>query len=119
MLRQVGLRGENRLGVVCESLAAHLEIDIRMDAVGLVAGGGDDLVVRDRFHGWGRAGLEHVRDLRVGQGLSRGLRGKGLILPGVVPEGSDDDGQAQDQPAYDIDLLRVLTRPHNGRGNVS
>ena len=65
---------------------------------------------------WGRAGLEYVRDLSVGQGLSRGLRDVGLTLPGVVPEGSDDDGKAQDHPAYDVDLLAALIRPDNGRG---
>ena len=81
VLGQVGLRGENGLGVVGESLAAYLEIDIRMDAVRLVAGSRDDLVVHDWLDWWGRAGLEHVRDLRVGQGLSRGLRDVGLTLP--------------------------------------
>ena len=115
VLRQVGLRGENGLGVVCESLAAHLEIDVGMDAVRLSTGGGDGLVVYDWLDGLGRAGFEHVRDLCVGQGLSWSLHGKGLILPGVVPEGSDDDGKAQDHPAYDVDLLGALICPDNGR----
>ena len=119
VLGQVGLRGEDGPGVVGESFAAHLEIDIRMDAVRLVAGSRDDLAVQDRLDWWGRAGFEHVRDLGVAQGFSRGLRGKGLILAGEVPEGSNGDGQAQDHPAYDIDLLCALSRPDDGGGNVS
>ena len=83
---------------------------------GLIAGGGDGLVVYDRLDWWGRAGFKHVRDLSVAQGLSRGLRDVRLTLPGVVPEGSDDDGKAQDHPAYDVDLLGAFIRPHNGRG---
>ena len=116
VLRQVGLRGEDRLGVVCESFATYLEIDIRMDAVRLVAGSRDDLVVHGRLDLWGRAGLEYVRDLRVAHGLSRGLRDVRLTLPGVVPEGSDDNGKAQDHPAYDVDLLRAFIRSDNGGG---
>ena len=81
VLGQVGLRGEDGLGVVCESLAAYLEIDIGMDAVRLVAGSRDDLVVHDWLDWWGRAGVEYVRDLRVGEDLSRGLRDVGLTLP--------------------------------------
>src|SRR6185295_5957721 len=119
VLRQVGLRGEDCFGVVGESLAAHLKIDIRMDAGGFDAGCGNGWAVYDWFDGRGRAGLEHVRNLSVGEGLSRGLCGIGLALPGEVPKGSDDDGQAQNPQAYDIDLLCVLTRSDNGRGNIS
>ena len=119
VLRQIGLRGEDGLGVVGESPAAHLEIDIGMDAVWLMTGGGDGLAVHDRLDGRGRAGFEHVRDLRAAQGFSSGLRDIGLTLPGVEPDGSDGDGQDEDHPADDIDLLRALLRSDYGRGNVS
>jgi hypothetical protein len=54
-----------------------------------MAGGGDGGAVHDRLDGRTRAGFEHVRDLSAAQGLSCGLRGVGLTLPGVVPDGPD------------------------------